>query len=315
MKNTLLILKALALNYPILKSVGLVFPRLITIVVQPGDAANVANSLKNFKSVEDTNSDFVFRHANDRNTISKIINEYLSKLGEILISDGLYVLITENPVIDEHTTEQFFVFFDERVESFSLGLEVIVPPSNQINSIIEMIKEYKKQAETIEECCLMVASNMIQPYEWLDIDRTMLHEEVIKICARHDEVVNTNCVRDVFIKELYSWQEKNDFHEAYAVAEISTNICFDQNKIILYDDDSVYICNKLFLEIIKPLLKYVSIMVLKENLCKEGVLLTDRASGYTTKLSVNGNRIRVLKFNRDMLSADLALSFIDTCLM
>lgn len=319
----ILILKTLAVNLPILQSWGYIFPRLLRLVVEPGMQARVMDALQNFESCESRNtwrSDFRFYVTNNpgKDFVTKIRNGLYQRNPKM----GLPTIVTDNPIVDDEENSFFYIFMDERRYSSDYRIGEIVPYSSDLEAIHQKLSEQDDYELTEEERTLKAAVFFLEPYFFrkgkLERIRELL-DLVHSICIMDENVRDAaQDIPDVFVKCLFKWQEDTNF---YDIVDMSGEgeLVVELNEAIFYDDENVYMSEKMFKKIVEPMREYAPINSIKRSLREYEYLSVNKNSAdnnYTTKVTIpgsKGNRVRMMKFIRKSLLISGGLDFIDTC--
>lgn len=328
--QVILILKSLAANYPILRSWGFIFPRLITIVTSTESMARLMEILINFpenrnNSTQIRNSDFAFHLlGNGKKKQPDLDAIYIKNQLDFKGNQGLPVLITENSIVDEFDTNRFYVFLDEDILQKNIRIDELVPDARELEIVYKRILKLKEDAFSQEEEILRAAACFLEPYLYragLQIKTDELLDVVHGLCVLDEDARDTKDLDNLFVKTLYAWQAKNDFGEIFELVGGNFNMEEIQN-LILFDEAFVYMGEKLFKKIVEPLMTYIPVNSLKKGLFDAGIIDTgsESATTYTVKVglwldSTGYKRVRMLRFRRDKLDMPGEIGFVDLCCM
>lgn len=320
----ILILKSLAANLPILQSWGYIFPRLLRVVVEPGMQVRAKDALKNFSASENRenwSSDFHFYITTSSG--KDIVSKVKDTLFERDYKNGIMAVITDNPIVDDEEGNYFFVFLDERQYSTSYSIGDIVPYPTDLEAIHTKLMKQEDYELMEEERILRAAVYFLEPYFFRKGELFRVEELldfVRQMCIVDENVRDTNDMPDVFIRYLFEWQAETSFSKICDL-EAGVEAQTDSDETIFYDAKNVYVTEKMFKKIVEPMRAYAPINSLKRSLSDKGYLIVGKSSsinGYTTKIDISGmgnpeNRIRVMKFKRELLAVSGGLNFIDVC--
>lgn len=327
--RTILLLKSLALNLPILRRWGYIFPRVVTLVVEHGMSAHIQAALTNFsyntvhaKAVK--NSDFDFDYNYVKGTKCDIReNAKVHLLQDAQGNGGLPVLLTENPVIEDAERNCFFIFLEERTFTSNFKSDEIVPHSKDLECIHKKMFEMVDSEMSEEEKILCGAALFLEPFCHRSEDFRLdeLIELAHRLCVIDEEARDAHDVGDAFVKELFVWQENAAFENILDVNTVfDTEV--DVKASIFFDDNFIYVHEALFKLIVAPLRKYVPINVIKKRLFESGVIDTGSCvpTTYTVKMKTDFcggeyGRIRMMRFRRELLRQPAGLDFVDVCCM
>lgn len=320
----IMILKSLAVNFPILQSWGYIFPRLLKIVVEPGMQVRTLDALRNFNNqAYSTNwtSDFHFYVANtlSKDTISKMKMEIYERNPKT----GICTVITDNPIADDEERNYFFVFLEEHNYQFNYRVEEIVPDTKDLESIHNKLRNQDETEMSEEERILRAAVYFLEPYFFHKAELSRVNElldSVVHMCADDEVVREENDMSKVFLDNLYDWQEKTNFSNISDLDEGITSYT-DINETVFYDEEFAYMTEKLFKRVVEPIREYAPINTLKRSLRDMGVISVDKGctlNTYTIKVNIprvggSQDRVRMLRFKKESLAVAGDLDFILKC--
>lgn len=321
MFEDIILLKALAMNYPIIQSMDLIFPKTITVITPSGTAGKVKNILKNFPECRATmaNSDFQFvfcTNAKKINIKAAQIREEL--LNGIQVTRGLPIIITETLAVDELSDDQFIIFIDEDLVEYQFENSLLYPDEKRLPSIMKQVSNYKKIITSEEKICLQIAKDFVPETAMAFLDEKKLSDMIKILCERDEEARSENHFLEIFTKILYSWQGMKGFCNVCSLKEARV---FQRDTYIFYDDEFLYLSSKLFREIVSPITKSVALTTLKAGLVKDGVLIPEKkSSNFTVKVTCKDEknipvRIRMLRLKQEKLNRMGMLSFIHLCIL
>ncbi|WP_455190854.1 hypothetical protein [Eubacterium ramulus] len=321
MHETLLLLKSLAMNFPILHEWGVVFPKIITIVVPTDELWEIKEILKNFpEQCENTNnSDFRFFYISDVKKLNaKAFQLQTELLNGIKTEFGFPLILTDNFNTEGIGNHQFIIFFDEGLSDVNIDNFILYPENGSLQQIKRKIEEYKKKAASVEEFCFLAAKSFIPQRAMATTSEELLIEMIQRLCQQNEDARDVKCVTEMFLNCLYEWQKRKCFGNICHVLEASL---FERDTHIFYDDKFIYMGSKLFREITLPLTKYVAITSLKSGLVKDEILIPEKSSSnFTVKVTCrdeNGipQRIRMIRLKEEKINMLGEMSFISICML
>jgi len=314
----ILILKSLAANLPILQTRGYIFPRTLKVVVEPGMQYRTMDVLRNFSKQDSDNWTSEF-HFYSMNALPK---DVFSKV-EMEVQEGISTVVTDNPIADDEEHNYFFVFLEERKYQLDYSIEEIVPNMKDLESIFNKLASQDETEMSEEERILHAAVYFLEPYFFRKGELYRINElldSVAHMCADDDVVREENDMSKVFLDNLYDWQERTNFSNLCDLDEgVASNA--DINETIFYNEDFVYMAEKLFKKIVESIREYAPINTLKRSLRDNDVISVDKGCSvdtYTVQISVpciegSKNRVRMLRFKKDSLTKAGDLDFILKC--
>lgn len=327
-----LILKSLAANLPILKAWGFSFPRVITVVAESGMMERIMRILVNFEdrdyqSKEDRNSDFVFYQFVNCSKNLEMIKKIRAKVSfDRLGAQGLPLLVTDNVLVDDDGFDQFFIFLEGHIELNTYKIGDIVPFPTELDLIKKKILSQEDAGLSEEERNLRAAVYFLESYCYRN-DMLPFMDDLLKaahqMCVVDEESRDMYDIDQSFIKVLYDWQSEENFGDIYELSE-TNDILRDWQNIMLYDENYLYMSEKLFKVIVEPLLQYVPINALKSTLADKGIVDTGsrekgkhRVNSYTVRMSAflsdTDYRPRMMRLNRAKIERPGMLGFVDAC--
>ena len=124
---------------------------------------------------------------------------------------------------------------------------------------------------------------------------------------------------ELFIAEIYEWQERTGFHNVFELPDIEMNIIDHIEEVFLFDSKYFYMKESLFTRIAGFLLNTFPAEVLKSALVDDEILCPESEKTYTIKVNyrnaVSGyERIRMLRFKRSAFKRWGDLELIDICI-
>lgn len=326
-----MLLKALAINLPIVRDWGYVFPRLLTIVVNQGKMAMLMDTLRVFPReyvAESVNSEFRFHFFPKGKNHQKEQSEIaLHCKTDNTGTNGLDVLITDNEIVEDLDFEKFFIFFDSDIPALSLDLQDFVPNANELK-FIKSRAEKRNQDDTysVEHQVLDLAALFIEPYlrkGHTEITIEQILETVNQLCIFDENVRETNDIVNVFCMSLENWRKNQqalrtvDLDNRYELTQINNDSISDT---LFFKGKYLYVKESKFKLILEKLNLGIPINLLKSKLRDAGVLVTDnnRTQNYVVKLRyVDSDGIeqspRMMRLDLDKLSIPGELNFKDKC--
>lgn len=324
--DCMLILKSLALNYPIIMSWRTVFPKIITLVVKKGMQVKVMDVLRNFpiSYSGSRNSDFEFYIGKAKMKLGDIEQIKMKHFYDHSGKQGFPVIISDNPVVDDDNQDCFFIFVDEQ-QMLSFAVKDIVPLPEDLQAIYKKVLSLDDLNLSEEEKILKAAVYFLEPYCFRTNQMhlfTQLLETAHNLCVVDEEARDTSGLDMIFVKTLFEWQQATCFSDMYALSE-SVVTSKDIQKIMLYDSQYIYLSEKLLKEIVEPMTKFVPINSLKKGLLDAGIIDvrnggTAGAATYTVKVSLYTSdkdycRVNLIRLNREKVESGGRLGLVDAC--
>ena len=334
------ILKSLGVNYPVIRSLGYEVRKPFLLVTNCDDmkflleclsvydAVRISefSKLKDIETVlHETNSEYIFFPY----SISKKGKEQadyfvtamkLGKAGKESVN-AIPLAISDGKIRRENTAPYFTIYFDEGLENMYLPLEEVVPADEQLAVVIDKISELNLQGKTQEEKTLLVAACFLYPALHRENREDEFREllNCVDMLVKQDEDGDSVNLAELFVEELYQWQERTCFHDVFALPRLEMQVTQRLDEVILFDSKYLYMQEKLLKKIVHDMLNNVPMVILKAALSDVGMLLTERTETYTVKVNyynIAGNyeRVRMLRFNREAFSRWGEMAFIDLCL-
>lgn len=337
---TLLLLKSMAVNYPILCELHLSLPKLLMVVVERGQLKTVTDLLaeeriprislvtKNHELraiYEDYNSTFIAYPYIPGSDGNRILNHMIevARIGCIngRIVTAMPVVITEELPMNISLANFFTVYLEGDYGNMEFDDHLVVPKERELSVVFEKIRTIITEVDSLESKALLAAACFLYP-NLVGVEMEEEFEKILlwarKLVTMDDEGQDANDFDEIFLRQLYLWQEQNDFHQVYALPNVEMKVLNRLDEVILFDDRHIFMKESLFRKIVEPLLTIVSEPVLKEALKKADVISTDNSRTYTVKVSLCNiagiyQRERMLRFNREKLNRIGELGFIEFC--
>lgn len=334
------LLRSLAVNYPILLDIGYGFEKLLILVVGQGDVSAVIRAVGG-------DAPQIIHESMTRERILSILTTVNSepvfclfsptKKGYDLVGNlkavlktgtfdmrhisAVPILISERVPPDIDLSDCFSVYLNVGLQGLTIQRQEVVPPDDQVSVVLDKITDYAEDAATQEERSLKAAACFLYPI-FKKENAEMYLPEYLKLVEElvfsDDENKDTNGLADIFVQELYRWQEKREFNKAYKLPYLEMEVTRDFEEVIIYDEEFLYMKDALFKEISEVLIKTFPIDILKSCLAKEGILCQSKESSYTVKVgyyNLAGEfcRVRMLRFSRNRIRLAGELDFIELC--
>lgn len=335
------VIKSLAVNYPILLDNGCGFEKLLMLVTGQGDMSTVLRTIGG-------DTPLIIYEGMTRAKITSILttenskpvfylfspsakgHELIRNLA-LMIKMGTFgkqnisvipILVSERIPPDVDLSECFSVYLDTGLRELTIKSEEVVPTDSQVAVVLDKIKDFTVNVKTQEEKSLKAAACFLYPIlkeenEGADFPEYL--ELVEKLIVSDDENQDINSSGEIFLRELYRWQEANEFSNVYELPDLEMEATKNFEGVILFDEQFVYLKDSLFKEILGTLLEIFSIDALKNSLVGEKILCPSQKKSYTTKVgyyNVAGefDRVRMLRFDRSKLKMVGELDFIELCI-
>lgn len=315
----ILLLKSLAINYPILKDWGLPLEKLLVIQVSDNNRSVVKESLhifqtilittdlkkkEIFKTLEESNSEFVFFDFN-RNTRGRIILDYIYEAVFLGVSRAIPVVLTSVAMPEEIAEKTMMISLTELSQVVYIPFEEIVPKEDELGSVREMIGFCRNNSEKSAQSLLYAAAFTYPCFKRKKDDSSFksllaLANDVYEISENR---YCTDGIEEWFLKELFKMTDSMRI----PMYDISLEYKEFEDTSIYYDKEYVFISNKLFQNISEELLKVYDSETIKRCLCEKRMLVSENGETFTYKmpfrdLSGGYKRVRMLRFQREKMN-------------
>lgn len=339
-ERTIVVLKSMGINYPVLKAYGLELAKPLLVIVEEGQLKEAVRlfsdggALRISEYIREKECKKVFSETNSAFIVypyspTKKGKDFLAFLstvarlgvmGEARIN-AMLLIISEGIPLDVDLDRFFTVFINGNLSGVYINGMTVVPPDRELAVVENQIKLHLSNNFSQEEKALLAAVCFLYPNTFsgaFQLEFEDLLDYALALVKRDEENKDTNDLGELFIRELYRWQERTGFCLIYALPNLEMSITENLHQVIIYNDDFLFVKEELFQEIATPFLGIFSIGVLKRELVKEGILCPENAQTYTAKMSyynVAGEyrRERMLRFKRSRLNCVGELDFVDLC--
>lgn len=339
-ERTILILKSLIANYPILHEEKLELQKPILLVVEEGQMKYAIHLLSDNRTyfineysgaryIEEafTNSNsscIIYPFSHSRKGIDFLTflatcfkAGYISeaKIGAALI------VISEDIPHGYDMRELFTVYLDGNLESIHLEEMLEVPLDEQIPVVLDKINSTFSHIQKLDEKPILSAACFLYP----SLKERGQMDEFEKILytagdlvKKNEEALDTDDLGETFLNILFEWQRKREFHDVYRLPELGGESIMKIHRVVLFNEDFIFMKESFFKVISTPLLWYFPVGVLKSKLADANILYPENTSTYTVKMGYFDQagiyrRERMLRFNRGRLKKAGELDFIDIC--
>jgi hypothetical protein len=265
MDEKCLILKSLALNFPVWSEWNIQFPRMITLQLQKGKSAAAKSMLKNFKFEDSSfNSDFrfyTFAHTDRLETMAEQLYEQ-AKMADC--TGGFPILLTEDMVIQDDNMHRFYIAMED-LKTLSFDAAQLAPKTEDLPAIHQKALAVLETELSVEEQVLQISAYFLEPFLYrtksnLTIDDLLT--EVHRICEKEENCRDTYDISNVFIRRLFEWQSETGYFKIFNRDESS--VCEEEmSQTIFFDNTYFYISESFFKEIINPILEFVNVGAVK----------------------------------------------------
>lgn len=340
--DTLCIFKSLGANFPIIQAIGCEPERLFCIICGHNQMKRVMDILTlyeapkisefmTFKEIawalSDTSSELIIYPFSATRKGTEVLNFLktsvkLWKAGNKKLR-ALPLVISETPLKVKDIEDMFVVHLSDSLSDFQISAGDVVPPDDQIEVVMEKISELDFADEEQDEKALMAAVCFLYPSlkkAGVAGKFKQLLELSAELVVWDDDNRDRENVDELFISELYTWQEKARFYEAYELPNLDMHTEGNLGSVILFDDEYLYMKEQLFTQIAASLLDVFAEAVLKDALVTRKILCPSCQKTYTTKVNYYNiaggySRTTMLRFRRDRLTRVGEVDFIEACLM
>lgn len=336
---SLILLLSLAVNYPIMKSWGLAMPELLILAVDAGEGMAAMDLLAKSNTpridvltgnkvlaavLSQTNSDFVLCPYS-RSRRGKEFVERLSSIVKAGTVNGISItalplVIAETVPVELMEQDAFIFFLDGSLEGISLDRQRVVPPDCQLEVVKDKMRTVTKGTGSRDEKIFLSAGCFLYP-NLVNAGQEKIFDELL-ICAKwlvkRNENKDAADLSEAFLRELYFWQERTAFCEIYELPNVDMNLSNKIENCMLYDEEFLFMKERLFKSISASLLQIFPLNSLKTALVNDGILCPENAATYTAKMpfyNVAGQyqRERMLRFRRSRLSVLGEMEFVEVC--
>lgn len=324
-EDLIVVLWSLNVNYPVLRSwnyvigkpIALVFNNMVTAIPfvkklsphpQIIDSSTKISTAK--KILLTTNSDGVFMMLSNRG--GNLIKEQekinaLFSVANLGVLDGkeasvMTFFVCDRRVPDEYKSEVFEIHVDDLLPNTYENLFSFVPSAEMLPVVFEKIQEFKRD----ELLPFKAIIAFLYPYlkEQNNLTRyKILLTEMGELFQMAEEYQEQEDVVELVQQQFIDFINKNAC-DIYHLAEIEGEVEERIDEILVVKGDSLFMDDKKFKDIIKPMLEILPLHIIKERLNKEGILF-GQPGDYTVKMSYLSNgkmkRIRRLKFDTDKM--------------
>lgn len=339
--NKLNLLKSLGINYPVIRDLCCEPEKLFIVIINAGQmrvAIELLSSkdtpklstIMNYKQIQkiltNYNSAYVVypyvpspKGKDLLYTLSSII-----RTGDIngIPITALPIVISEGVPQDIDLQDFFIIYTGGNLNIASLEVMDFVPDDDQLPVVIDKMQHSIGHSTTPEEKSFLAAACFLYPTlmkigypeklsNLLDDAKTMIIE--------NDENQDCNNIKEIFVQELYCWQEESKYYDVFELPYLETYATRNMEHVILYDENYIYMKDSVFKAIAHNLLQVFSLETLKKTLIEEGVLCPNKSKSYTVKVgfyNVAGEfqRERMLRFDRQILHKIGEVEFIEICI-
>jgi hypothetical protein len=260
--------------------------------------------------MDDANSGMVFLVAGNTGRSAKLL-ERMSDYAAVG-ANTLFVYITDD-ACSMLEIDAFEVTLEDD-EAWAEPAEQLVPDKSRVSVALEYVRYCVANAADACEKALIAAACFIGSISGQEVMR-----EYIELCAwlvdQNEIAQDSRGVEKRFLKCLYSARETGIISKGVLLPDIEN---FSEVKDICIFGDKygkLFVSEKLFTQIIKPLLNEWSAPAIKRALSDQGFLEHDR-SVFTKKMSYvtpygKTERVRMLSFNGSRLNLPGEMRFVD----
>ena len=338
--KTLLLLKSISLNLPILREFGCAPDKLMVLVVAKGQIASAIQILAGFKhqriselmsrreikkelmAAEPGFTFFVPSDSRRSKDVLDLLAAFTKDLGGAKDVISLPLIVTESMMLYGPDDEYFAIYLENEIAKRKIPLSAVVPPENQVEVIRDRVNEVVTGEKTQMEKALVAAAFCLYPMITNSGNEGTFPKYITlvdRLVEQEEDAKDTQDLITLFRKQLISWQRQTGFNHAYDREKISLEVEKHLDDVILYDPESVYIPEKLFREVCEQLTVQFPINTVKATLRDKKILECNAERTYVCKvLYYNSagvaNRKRMLKFNRSMLTEAGETDIVEQCL-
>lgn len=338
--DALTLVKSLGVNYPIINMLECTPTRLITLVVSEHQLKAACGILENFGApligefmrpsqisqvLCETNSEcvlFPFSPTRKGKELVQFIAAavQMGSVGNVKLR-ALPVLISDTQIQGCDTESLFIIYLPGALSSIHIPLVNVVPPDEQIEVVDDKIRDLDLAGKCAEEKALMTAACFLYP-SLRNAGKADEFKQMLKLASNLVEQEDNNRdpyeAAELFIEELYLWQERTQFQDVYPLPNLEMSIVSRIDNILLYSDRYIYVMDKLFGQICQALLGIFSVDVLKAALTEAGIIYPENTKTYTAKVGYRNiageyKRERMIRFRREKLNRAGDMDFVELC--
>lgn len=327
-ENTILLIKSIGINYPILREWGFELTKPLFWVVDRGQLHTAVKLFGNGKTpvlnefmktkdckkiFSDVNSAFVlFPYSQSKRGQDFLaFLSCVARIGAVEETpiNAMPLIISEGIPYDCDLENFFSVFIDENLEEMHVDEMMAVPPDRMLTVVEDKINSFITRELPQDVNTFLAAACFLYPNIMNTGDKKRF-DDIIRcagqLAKKNEDNQFTSGLSDIFLQELQHWQEQSTFHNVFELPNLEMSTEERLDKVILFDKQYFYISERLFKEIANPLIKVVAIDVLKKTLKQEGILCPENTRTFTVKMGYYNlvaeyKRKRMLRFSRDKL--------------
>lgn len=321
---------AAGINYPIWKEKGYILNRVLTLVVNSGETSQVIKILSTPHSyvldefaredqireaLEYTHSAYVIIPYSDSERARRVRQLLCASIrtGKM---NAMPILVSEKPFIEDVEYESFFVFAEDGLSDINMDWKNVIPSFGKLPVMYDKMQKYCVKAESqIEKFWTACACCMFSTAEFPELLK-MAHQ----IAEFDENCRETHDLSEAFVEAIYDWQSEQMFCNIYELPYLEEDAVqkMKEKSAVFYDTEYVFFPEKLFKAAVVPLMNYVPMGILKQHLCDDGILIVDRAGGYTVKKTFydeenKRQNMRVMRFKRDRINVLGEIDFVMAC--
>lgn len=333
------ILRSFGENFPIIHAWQCEPSKLFVLHVKEGQLRSVINYLSNKhtpKVDSFTSMKELHKILTDNTSLvicsyvpNKKSDEMVSKLAMINKSGTCMtdvvtacpVVVMEGVLCGFPSENVFSVYYEGDIEALVQESIDVIPPDNQVSVVADKLTPMIQKTHNPEKKALLAATCFLYP----NLKKNNRGEDMDGFLREVDEMVRQDednkqlaDIDTAFVKELYRWQDDNQFTEVHELPYLGINAVKNVHGCIFYDENYAYVSSFLFKLIVQKMLAVFSGDVLKNELTKAGIIKGDGAGTYTAKMSyvdlagIN-YRERMIRLDREKLSVPGEIDFIEQC--
>lgn len=330
-KLVLLLLKSMAINYPILQDEGYIFSKVIRLIVPAGLTMQAVNCLYTPSSkmvdlctkrtdlpriIDDTSSGIIFLTGESSPKLEKLIGDISDYVKSGVNTLVVYVTDSELNMIEGNFFE---LLLDDKIVGCP-SVEQLVPRVDELALVEDIISKAPLEDAVGCERTLLAGVCFLYP-RFPEQKRAELLDEYFCIVRQMCDLNEVNScdenIRDLFINALYQYLENGLIRNAVALPNIEDRFEDIKDDCIFYDEKYLYMSTIFLKKVIEPL-QPISPVSIKKALSDKDVLVHDKDT-YTNKMSFcrptgKEERVRMMQFRKDLLTLPGQIRFIDMCL-
>lgn len=315
------ILKSLGMNYPVLRSSGLIMERIPLIRVEENNLSDLIRLLTDngtmqiYEGILEKEIRDIFKNADSfliyRFTGSSRSSDFVVRLYSLVSSGNiqdfywpLVFVLTDNAYVLQDHDKFFEIFLHGDLKEIESEDIKVIPEDGTVPMILERLKGIT--SESAEQRTIMAAAEFLLPLV-SEIEFTEIKKEAELLAMEGKEDSEAEEVMEAFLDRLQEWGKVSTAIVRELPILVEEEI--RKRRVLFFDEEYMYCSQEVFAEIVSPLTGQISIGKLKRCLVEAQLLVPE--SGNTKSYAVKMNyedeegrkRMRVLRFSKELITA------------